>query len=460
MNIKIVIILAVSVALTSCSKTKNINKLNKSEVVLQKFYDIVSPPTLDESKLTMLPKKIDLAKDMTPVKNQSTRSTCTIFSTMGIVEATLKKDLGIEVNLSEEYLNYAAQISNIDLINEGVEVIDSLKAVKRDGLMLESDWSYQPSWFNKGLPCADFSIDDEILPSECFTHNKPNSKAMNRRIDAHNIKFKILEKDTNSIIVFLATYQRPLLMTVLVNFNGWKDSGETNYNEDHRQECIESPSDCGLHTIVITGYDMEKRVFMFKNSWGKTWGDNGYGTMPFDSVDNYVEADLYAAMIVGEVKIPQIIESKINIINFEVSTTTDKDKSISINIDSKIEETSGKILSVSNYLVKKAKKDSQKITADSNIEYVHISDPEERKLVPDNFVGASSYYFLPNEENNITLEPKNKSAFVIPSSFFSIPTVKDLMNSKNFDTFIRTVVYMYTDDGGVVLKNIFTPIEL
>ena len=460
MSKKIVIILAISVVLTSCSKDQSPNKLNKSQIVLQKFSDIVSDPTLDESKLTELPRKIDLIKDMTTVKDQGSRGTCTIFATMGIVEGAIKKDLGVEVNLSEEYLNYSAQINSEYELNEGLTITDSLWAVYRGGLILESDWSYQPSWFKKGLPCGDLNIDDENLPSKCFTHNKPNSKAMNHRFEAKNIKYQILEKDTNAIIEFLATDKRPLLMTVVVNFNGWKDTGETNYNEELRQECIDSPSECGLHVIVITGYDMDKRVFMFKNSWGKKWGDNGYGTIAFDSVDNYVDANLYAAMIEGEVKIPKIAKSHLNVVNFDISTTTNIDKSISINLDGKIEDTSGKIISVSQYLVKKAKKDYYNITDDTNTEYILISDLEEIKIVQKNYVSIDNYYFIPGEENEINLETKNSSAFIIPSLFFTLPSVEVVMNSKDHDTFLKTSVYVHTDDNYVTLKTIYTPINL
>jgi len=36
------------------------------------------------------------------------------------------------------------------------------------------------------------------------------------------------------------------------------------------------------HAVVIVGYDDEKRLFRFKNSYGKSWGDQGYGYMPYE----------------------------------------------------------------------------------------------------------------------------------------------------------------------------------
>ena len=40
----------------------------------------------------------------------------------------------------------------------------------------------------------------------------------------------------------------------------------------------------GGHAIVIVGYDEEKRLFTFRNSWGEDWGDKGYGYLPYDYV--------------------------------------------------------------------------------------------------------------------------------------------------------------------------------
>ena len=103
MRKSLLIILVFSAALISCGEKKaSIKKdIYKNKIILGAFLDMVSPSTLDESKLQNLPRVVDLSHDMTPVRDQSDRLTCTHFSTIGIVESAIKKDLGIEVNSSE-----------------------------------------------------------------------------------------------------------------------------------------------------------------------------------------------------------------------------------------------------------------------------------------------------------------------------------------------------------------------
>ena len=38
----------------------------------------------------------------------------------------------------------------------------------------------------------------------------------------------------------------------------------------------------GDHAVCLIGYDDSAAEFMFRNSWGVQWGDNGYGYLPYD----------------------------------------------------------------------------------------------------------------------------------------------------------------------------------
>ena len=44
---------------------------------------------------------------------------------------------------------------------------------------------------------------------------------------------------------------------------------------------------CPGHAIILVGYDDVKKEFKFKNSWGTSWGYNGYGRFSYDYVKTY-----------------------------------------------------------------------------------------------------------------------------------------------------------------------------
>ena len=447
--------------LTSCDSRKNIknHKSDKNKIVLGPFRDMVSESTLDETKLQDLPKLIDLSESMTPAKNQSNRGACTYFSTMGMLEGAIKKDLGIEVNLSEEYLIYKSKALGYFQAIESSTVDANIVSINKGGIILEDDWSYQPSWFKIIQPCTDFVNSDSEAPKICFSHNGPSKNALDRLIDSKNIKFYYKQKNTNEIIKFLANNKRPLTMSIVVNFSAWQESGETSYNEELRQICQKSPEKCGGHSIVLTGYDMEKREFMFKNSWGRDWGNNGYGTIPFDVVDKYVTGSLYYAKVIGEVKFPESKKSTLNVIDFNPSISVNKDSSININLDSNIEETSGKMFFLSSYLVQKSKEFDDEFPNDDNTELVRPNEYNERDIIQDTYIRVTNY-IVPQEETNYIIKSSDNSGLIFSSKLLSLPSVETLKTSKEYDLAFRTSIYSHNDDEGyVLLKRAFSPIN-
>lgn len=40
----------------------------------------------------------------------------------------------------------------------------------------------------------------------------------------------------------------------------------------------------GGHAVLAVGYRHATRQFVFRNSWGRGWGDHGYGYLPYEFV--------------------------------------------------------------------------------------------------------------------------------------------------------------------------------
>jgi C1A family cysteine protease len=50
----------------------------------------------------------------------------------------------------------------------------------------------------------------------------------------------------------------------------------------------------GGHAICIVGFDDSKKLVKFKNSWSTSWGQNGYGYLPYSYINNFM-LDAWAA---------------------------------------------------------------------------------------------------------------------------------------------------------------------
>jgi C1A family cysteine protease len=58
----------------------------------------------------------------------------------------------------------------------------------------------------------------------------------------------------------------------------------------------------GGHAVLINGVNMVKKLVRIKNSWGRSWGDNGHCWLSFADLDALLK-DNGEALIATEVRI-------------------------------------------------------------------------------------------------------------------------------------------------------------
>lgn len=58
-----------------------------------------------------------------------------------------------------------------------------------------------------------------------------------------------------------------------------KNTGIISYSEEYDKIL-------GGHCIILIGFDDNKKYYKFINSWGSTWGDKGFGYLPYEYIKN------------------------------------------------------------------------------------------------------------------------------------------------------------------------------
>ncbi len=249
-----------------------------------------SPDTLRNLPTLELPAKVDLSEMQTPVKDQGQRGSCAYFTTVALFEQALKQYYPDrrDLNLSEEYLIYANKaLDRVSTKDDASSLSANIRSFMQRGFLLEEAMPYTHSWFEKGLPCENYE-DDKNAPLFCRSHFGPNTEAQKQIIDATKFSFQLSQPASIQAVKTRLAEGAAVTISVPVNQNGWNgEAGRVEHNTELEAECKTEPDLCGGHTVLLTGFNEEDKVFYFKNSWGKTWGQNGYGQMPYEFVENW-----------------------------------------------------------------------------------------------------------------------------------------------------------------------------
>jgi Papain family cysteine protease len=220
------------------------------------------------------------------VRDQNPRGTCSVFAMTFLLEYMYGTRLVVPVNdLSEEYLNY---VCNLVSGNTGDgDFFDRLDAgYVAWGIVPEATVAYQPS------PVS--SISQTIL----------NGGKMWTRFTADFVKpWDSSKGATQTQLDEAIAY---LDADTPVAFGGWWfKQGNWGTTVINNVEVMNVPATSQKtivledgHSVPLVGYRKDTAFpgggyFVFRNSWGAGWGDNGYGYMPFDYVLKYAN-DLVA----------------------------------------------------------------------------------------------------------------------------------------------------------------------
>lgn len=241
---------------------------------------------------------INLEQFQTPVKDQKDRNTCAYFAVVALVEASIKSHFSKEFDISEQFqISYGKEYFKEYSNKEHGSTYDILMNFKNQGFFLTEDVApYKTSYFEKGMPCEKYDPFDEQTPVFCFSHG-PIDWTLTPRVQTFGMEIDWLSglwspsKSRVQLIEDALRKERPVVLTLKVYAPLW-DHEHVTYSQEIDEQCSRGELECYGHAILITGFDSERKLFTFKNSWGESWGNKGYGVMDYDYVLNYSDMPL------------------------------------------------------------------------------------------------------------------------------------------------------------------------
>ena len=207
------------------------------------------------------PSKWDWRKHdgVTPVKDQGKCGSCYAFGAVGMVESGIKVYDGITYDLSEEQAKSCMwELGGCT----GGTVQWVMNPFTCNGVILEKDYPY-------------FPINGVCYPFEPII----------RVTDWHMIS---TEAVPSRDVIKSYILQAPLVTAMTVS--GWDTDYNGSYVLDNPDPDPDDPDKEGKsHAVILVGWNdsiSDNNVsghWIFKNSWGKSWGDNGYGYIEYDT---------------------------------------------------------------------------------------------------------------------------------------------------------------------------------
>ncbi|SKB81705.1 Papain family cysteine protease [Salegentibacter holothuriorum] len=242
---------------TGLDCTGNGNYILDSENLLE---DLSIPNTL--------PETFDLSKFLPPVGNQGDLGSCTSWATSYYMKSFQEK---IESGLpySEATIFSPSYTYNQLTSNDcgGTSIQETLALIEEQGVAALELFPY--------------------TENECTT--QPNETITEAAEEARIADYKALSGENMvAEMKTLLTQQQPIIIGAVLSpeFGKTDSFGLTAYREHNVNY-----EDVTCHAMLVVGFNDEFNAFKLVNSWGESWGDNGFVWIDYQAFENVADTN-------------------------------------------------------------------------------------------------------------------------------------------------------------------------
>jgi C1A family cysteine protease len=245
-----------------------------------------------------LPASVDLRGWCSPIENQLNLGSCTAHAAVGVVEYFERRSFTRHIDASRLFL-YKTTRNLMGVVGDtGAWLRDTIGALRLCGAPPEKYWPYtdrqQPG------PAGERTFDDE--PSS-FVY----SLAEDYEAIAYFAHDPLGQNIPPSDVLLSVKKYLAAGIPSMFGFFGFPSAGAGDVLGAFPFPCPGEQAAWG-HAVVAVGYNDILKItntqcnkattgaFLIRNSWGTSWGDKGYGWLPYDYVLQRLALDFWSLL--------------------------------------------------------------------------------------------------------------------------------------------------------------------
>lgn len=246
---------------------------------------------LEARKMKVLPTSVDLRSWCSPIENQQNLGSCTAHAAVGIVEYFQRRGYGKHIEGSRLFV-YKATRNLMQVSGDtGAWLRNTMGALVLCGVPDEKYWPYtdaKPAFDNEP-PSFVYAVADNYEALRYFCHDPLGANIPGGTVLTNVKKYLVAG------------------VPAMFGFWGFPSFSSCDVKGGIPYPCPGEQAQWG-HAIVTVGYDDGKKIknikcnktttgaLLIRNSWGESWGDRGYGWLPYDYIETRLALDFWSLL--------------------------------------------------------------------------------------------------------------------------------------------------------------------